>query len=122
MKFLLDTNFLMIPGKFKVDIFTELEKFGKPELYTLDSVVKELGKITKAGGKDSFFAKFGLFLVQEKDIGILESQDKQADKEILRLSKVGYAVCTQDKALTAKIRKAGGKVVFLRQGKYLEMK
>lgn len=121
MKFLLDANFLMIPGKFKVDIFMEMERFGRPEFYTLDSVVRELGKITKAGGKDSFYAKFGLFLVQEKDIGILES-DGKADSELLRLSKEGFVVCTQDKALTTKIRKAGGKVVFLRQRKYLEMK
>jgi rRNA-processing protein FCF1 len=122
MKFILDTNFLMIPGKFKADIFQELERFGRPELYTLDSVVKELGKITKAGGKDSFHAKFGLFLIQSKYIGILESQESHADRELLRLSKEGYTVCTQDKALTLKIRKAGGKAVFLRQGKYLEMK
>ena len=44
MKFLLDTNFLMIPGKFKVDVFSELEKFGKPELYTVSAVVRELEK------------------------------------------------------------------------------
>jgi rRNA-processing protein FCF1 len=44
MKFLLDANFLMIPGKFRVDVFKELEKFGKPDLYTLDLVVKELSK------------------------------------------------------------------------------
>jgi rRNA-processing protein FCF1 len=123
MKFLLDTNFLMVPGRFHVDIFREMERFGKPELFTLDLVVKELGKIAKGGrGKQAFYAKFGIFLIQERDIGILESQEKQADKEILRLSKEGYAVCTQDKALTLKVRKSGGRVVFLRQGKYLEIK
>ena len=121
MKFLLDANFLMIPGKFKVDIFREMEKFGSPEFYTLDSVVKELGKVTKAGGKDSNFAKLGLYLVQKRDIGILESEGK-ADTELLKRSREGFAVCTQDRALTSKIRKAGGKVVYMRQGKYLEMK
>ncbi len=122
MKFLLDANFLMIPGKFRVDVFRELEKFGKPELYTTELVVKELSKLSKGGGKDAFFAKLGLSFVQDKDVGILEAQEKKADSELLRLSKQGFVVCTQDKALTGKIMKAKGKVVFLRQGKYLEMK
>jgi rRNA-processing protein FCF1 len=30
MRFLLDANFLLIPGRFRVDIFRELEQFGKP--------------------------------------------------------------------------------------------
>ena len=122
MKFLLDANFLMVPGKFRVDVFRELEKFGRPELYTTELVVKELSKLSKAKGRDAFFAKLGLSFIQEKDIGILESQEKKADADILRLSKQGFTVCTQDKALTSKIMKAKGKVVFLRQGKYLEIK
>jgi rRNA-processing protein FCF1 len=122
MKFLLDANFLMIPGKFKVDVFQELEKFGKPELFTIDLVVKELSRLSKAKGKDAFCAKLGLFFIQEKDIGILETEGKNADSEMLGLGGKGYTVCTQDKALTGKILKAKGKVVFLRQGKYLEIK
>ncbi len=122
MKFLLDANFLMIPGKFKVDVFRELEEFGKPELYTTELVVKELSKLSKGKTRDSFFAKLGLSFMQDKDIGILESQEKKADAELLRLSREGFVVCTQDRALTGKILKTKGKVVFLRQGKYLEMK
>jgi rRNA-processing protein FCF1 len=122
MKFLLDANFLMIPGKFRVDIFQELERFGRPELFTIDLVVKELSKLSKVKGKDAFSAKLGLFFIQEKDIGILESQEAKADSELVRLSGEGHIVCTQDKALISKIRRKGGKVAFLRQGKYLEMK
>jgi rRNA-processing protein FCF1 len=122
MKFLLDANFLMIPGKFRVDVFRELEKFGRPELYTTELVAKELSKLSKGRTKSAFFAKLGLSFIQQKDIGILESQENKADAEILRLSREGFTVCTQDRALTSKIMKAKGKVVFLRQGKYLEMK
>jgi len=122
MKFLLDANFLMIPGKFKADIFRELEIFGRPELFTIDLVMKELSKLSKAKGKDAFSAKLGLFFIQERDIGILETEGKNADTEMLALSGKGFTVCTQDKLLISKIRRKGGKVVFLRQGKYLEMK
>jgi rRNA-processing protein FCF1 len=121
MRFLLDANFLMVPGKFKADVFRELEKFGKPELFTIDHVVKELSKVSKGKSRDAFSAKLGLFFIQQKDIGILESQEAEADAELLRLSK-DYVVCTQDKALTKKILRKGGHVVFLRQRKYLEMK
>jgi len=44
MKLILDANFLIIPGKFKVDVFKELRMFGNPEPFTLDLVVKELVK------------------------------------------------------------------------------
>ena len=121
MKFLLDANFLMIPGKFKADIFQELERFGKPELFTLDLVVKELSKVSKVKGGNAFSAKLGLSFIQQRDIGILESQEAKADAELLRLSK-DYVICTQDRALTEKILRKGFRVVFLRQGKYLEMK
>jgi len=122
MKFLLDANFLMIPGKFKADIFGELERFGKPELFTIDLVVKELSKLSKGKGKDTFSAKLGLFFIQERDIGILETEGKNADSEMLALAGKGFTVCTQDKLLISKIRRKGGKVVFLRQRRYLEMK
>jgi rRNA-processing protein FCF1 len=105
-----------------VDVFQELEKFGRPELYTSDLVVRELVKLSKGKGKSAFYAKLGLFLVQEKDIGILESQEAKTDAELLRLAGEGYTICTQDKALISRIRKKGFRVAFLRQGKYLEMK
>ncbi|MEM7816268.1 MAG: hypothetical protein QXN71_04055 [Candidatus Aenigmatarchaeota archaeon] len=122
MKFLLDANFLMIPGKFRVDILKEMERFGKPELYTLDLVVKELSRISTGGGKEAFSAKMGLLIIQQADIGILETEGKNTDREILKFSEKGFVVCTQDKTLISNIRKRGGRVVFLRQKKYLEMK
>ncbi len=122
MKFLLDANFLMVPGKFRVDVFQELERFGNPELYAPDLVVRELSRLSKGKGKDAFSAKLGLSFIQEKDIGILESQERTADAEIVRLAGEGYVVCTQDKTLTQRILRKGGHVVFLRQGKYLELK
>ena len=119
MKFLLDANFLMIPGKFRVDIFTELERFGKPELYTLDSVIKELEKLSASRGKDARYAKLGLTILKEKKIQPLPS-GKDTDSEIERVaSEQGFAVCTQDKALKAKLLSRKVPVITLRQKKYL---
>ena len=46
-KILLDTNFLMAWGQFKVDIFTQIDKIStfRYELFTLDKNLDELNKI-----------------------------------------------------------------------------
>jgi rRNA-processing protein FCF1 len=113
-KFLLDANFLIIPVQFRVDIYAELLKFGQPELYTIDLVLDELGRLK--GGN----LAFRLFLKNEGMVMV--TKGKNADDEIFRLVKKGeYVVCTQDQGLQERIRKAGGKIVFLRQKRYLEM-
>jgi len=116
MKFLLDANFLTIPGEFKVDIFTELFHFGKPELFTLDLVVKELETIK------SKHTRLGLQLLKKHKVKILKAVGV-TDKEIERIAKENnFVVCTQDKKLISDLQKSGIKVVYLRQKKYLEIK
>lgn len=120
MKFLLDTNFVLIPGKFKVDILSELEKFGKPELFTLDSIIIELEKLASGKGPDPRAAKLGLIILKKYKVKTVASQSKKADAGLLESSKAGFIICTLDRELMAKIKKAGGKAITLRQKKYLE--
>ena len=120
MKFLLDTNFLLIPGKSKVDVFAELRRFGKPELYTIDLVVEELKKLASGRGRDSRSARLALELIGKKDVGVLKSCAANADLELERLaSERDFAVCTQDRALQERLRREGVVVIFLRQGRFL---
>ncbi len=122
MKFLLDTNFLMIPGQFKVNVFQELQKFGKAELYTLDSVVNELEKLAKGHGSDSGDAKLALMLIKMERVKILQSKEKNADEGIKSFASRGYfIVCTADKELIEELKSKGVRIAYLRQGKYLEM-
>ena len=46
-KVLLDTNFILIPAYFKVDIYAEINRLmlGKYEVYVLDKTMDELNKI-----------------------------------------------------------------------------
>ena len=118
-KVLLDTNALMIPGSFKVDIFSELEKFGVPELYTLDSIIAELAKIIKLGGRDAKAAKLALMLIEKKNVKVLPSKLSITDKELERLSS-DYIVCTLDKELINKLQSKNKQVIRLVQKKYLE--
>lgn len=116
MKFLLDTNFLTIPGQFKVDVFSELFRLGKVELYTLNLVVKELETIK------SKHSKLGLELIKKNNVQVLHAEGN-TDKEIIRAAKENnFVVCTQDKELISLLKKNNIKVVYLRQKKYLEMK
>ena len=105
-KFLLDTNFLMIPGKFKQDIFVSLAKFGYPEIYTIDLVRDELLMLSRGRGLTSAYAKLALELIEMNGVRILLSRMKTADSEIARIAKEeGYIVCTNDRDLIKKLKK-----------------
>ena len=120
MKFLLDTNFLLIPGTFKVDIFAGLENFGKPDLYTVEPVIKEIEKLSLGKGSDSRAAKLALSLIEAKGVSVIKTSETRADRALESLAtSEGYIVCTQDKALKAALKKKGLKTVTLRQKKTL---
>ena len=120
MKILLDTNFLMIPGKFKVDVFSELHKFGRTEIFTLSLVVEELEHISKGKGKDAGNAKLALGLIKKKGIKILKAGG-ETDSEIERIAaEEDFIVCTQDKELIKKLKMENVQIIHLRQKKYLE--
>ena len=121
MKFLLDTNFLLIPGDKKIDVFEELMKFGKPELYTLDLVIRELEKLTKGRGKDSRNARVALELIKKKNIKILKTKSEDTDAEMERIAvEEEFTVCTVDMALARRLKWEELRVVILRSGKTLE--
>ena len=112
MKFLLDTNFLVSAIKFRIDINKELEKFGRPELYTLNLVLKELKKINAERIVFEFIGK--------NRVGTITSKNKETDSEIIRTAKkYGMIVCTQDRRLIKRLKAKGLPVVFIRQKKYL---
>ncbi len=120
MKILMDSNFLLIPGRFKVDVFKELQLFGRPEPHTLDLVVKELEEIAKKPGRDAKHAHMGLFLLDSREVNIIKTKGRNADREIERVAKEeGFIVCTQDRELIKRLRKKGVRVISLRQRKYL---
>lgn len=120
MKFILDTNFLLIPGQFGVDIFSELSKFGKPEFCTLNLVVKELEKLSLKKGFDGRAANLALELIKEKGIHVFEAGKGSTDRGLEALAGTGvYIVCTQDRALIKRLKNKGLKAITLRQKKYL---
>ncbi len=122
MKALLDTNFLMIPGQFKVDVISELTSLGYIEFFILDLSMKELERLSTKGGKVAKYARVAIEVVRNCGVAVLKTGGdlKRVDDEILRLAKTRrYVVCSIDKELVEKVKKAGLRYVTMRQNKYL---
>lgn len=118
---ILDTNFLMIPAQFGVDIFDEIRNKmdTQYELYVLSGTLRELDIIIeKDKNKHKTEARIAKKLIESKNIKILDSAD-DVDDELVRLSKNDNTIiATQDKELKKRIE---GKKIVLRQKKYIDL-
>jgi len=124
-KILLDTNFLLIPYQFKVDIFSEIQRIAdfKYEIYVVDKTVDELKKIIgKQKGKDSKAAILGLIMLEQKGAKMVKTKEsKDVDSLILNEAKKGYIVATQDAELKRKLKKAGISHIVLKGKSHLAL-
>lgn len=117
-KIILDTSFLMDIVKFKIGL-EEIDKIiSQPcKLLTINSVIKELEKLSAKKGKDSKNAKIALKLIKSKRIEILKSKERTADKAIIKLCDKKTMVATDDKELRKKLKNLGIKTIYLRAKK-----
>ncbi len=124
-KIILDTNFLLIPYQFRVDIFSEIKRIAdfKYELCVIDKTVDELKKIIeKQKGKDRKAAILGLIMLEQKGAKLIKTKEKKdVDTLILNTAKKGYIVATQDAELKRKLKKAGISHIVLKGKSHLEL-
>ncbi|MCR3884140.1 DNA-binding protein [Methanotrichaceae archaeon M04Ac] len=121
MKVLLDTNGLMVPGEFGVDVFEELERLGYRRFLVLRPVLRELESLSRLADsrRDRIAARIGLLLAEGCEI--VEASGG-ADEALLDLAlKTGAAVFTNDKELKKKLSTRGVTVIHLRQRRRLEI-
>ena len=117
MKVLLDTNFLLMPNQFGIDIFEYLKFY---DVFTLSQCVDELKKLSKGKGKDGRAARIGLDLIKKNDIEVVKSPEKTTDRAILAYAvRENCMVGTNDKELIKALKKKGIKIIRLKQKKYL---
>ena len=125
-KILFDTNFLMIPIRFGVDIFEEAERALNqlPEYYVTRSVLREM-ELLKHGASPSFAKELGFAekLAERCSVLDVEAEDGETvDESILRIAvEKRLIVGTTDADLKRRLREAGVKVLVLRQRRYLEL-
>ena len=123
---ILDTNFLLIPTQFKVDIFSEIDNIMQEpyELCVVDMTLDELEKIKKtASGRDKKAADLALQLIKAKNVRHLKTEKNlNTDKMIVKLSESpDYIVATQDGALKRVLKQNNVQLLVLRQKKYLKL-
>jgi rRNA-processing protein FCF1 len=111
---IIDTNGLMMPGQFGVDIFSELKRLGFDSFLVSAASVRELEKIYLQGrGMDRAAAKIALSLLERCTI---IKKDGPADDVILDLALDMDAVClTSDVGLKKRLCSKGVTIVQLRE-------
>jgi rRNA-processing protein FCF1 len=125
-KIIIDTNFLLIPGKFRIDIFSEFQKIAdfKYELFIIDKTIYELNKIINnkdLNMKDKLNAKIGLHLVEANKVKKIESSLDDVDDAIVAAADKNTVVATSDKELKRRLRENGVKILNLMKKQYLKI-
>jgi hypothetical protein len=111
----LDSNFLLIPFQFNVDVFRELDRVleRRYRAYVTDGVLRELRRLRGREGRAALRLAARLPVIETGGGG-------DVDAALMRLAMEGNTIiCTNDKILIEKLRGKGLPVVYLRQRKYL---
>ena len=121
-RILADTNFLLIPVRFKVDIFDVSADAVNDltELYVSSRVLDEILRL-KENAKPSFFRELRMAeTIAGMCTFIADSSKNDVDDSLVSLaSREGMVLGTSDAELRKKARAAGVKVLYLRQKSYL---
>ena len=121
-RILVDTNFLLIPVRFKVDIFTGSSDAVNDltEFYVSSMVLDEIQRL-KEKAKPSFVKELSLAETFAGQCTLIEDpSDGEVDDSLVSLaSREGMVLGTIDSELRQKARAAGVKVIYLRQRNYL---
>ncbi|MBN1502476.1 DNA-binding protein [Candidatus Woesearchaeota archaeon] len=124
-RIILDTNFLLIPYNFHVDIFAEIDRICHfpYQLVVLDATINELKRIIeRQRGRHRDAAKFALLLINKKDLYTpANSTEHIADDVIVEIADKDTIVATQDKVLGKRLKEKNIRRIVLRNKKYLEM-
>lgn len=121
-KILCDTNFLLIPLRFGVDVFNEADEALNDitEFYVSSRVLDEI-KLLKETAKPSFEKELLFALKMAELCKVIEDKSSGlVDDSLIELAKKHDMILgTSDSELRQKSRAQGVKVVYLRQRRYL---
>jgi len=125
IKVILDSNFLMAPFEFNIDVFQEIEYLlqKKVDFIVPSSVKLELTGISSRGGEGAPEASLALQLASRCRVVEVSLQPQEtADDAILKAAqKLGAVVATNDIELKKKLRDVHVAVIFMRDKSKLEI-
>lgn len=124
LKIIVDSNFLMIPPQFHLDIFSELKRVlnRNIKVIIISPVYDELKKISLIDiQKYRKQAKLTLKLIESFEImNVKPDKDETVDDLIVRLAKEwNCPVATNDRKLKQKLRAINVPIIYLRQRTHL---
>ena len=119
VKIILDSNFLLIPFQFRIDIFEELnDLLGKAEPIVLSTTIEELKKMAEKSSAKKYI-QFSAALNLTERCEILEVKREASenyDDVILRVAgELRIPVATNDAELRKRLRRMGLATIYLRQ-------
>jgi hypothetical protein len=119
VKVIIDTNGLMIPVQFGVDIFAELRRLGYNEFIIPSPVPEELRiLIRRYSGEQKAASKVALSLCER--CTVVEKQGIADDAIVELASELGLPVLTNDTGLQNRLKMNNIPVIRLRQKNRLE--
>jgi len=111
----LDTNFLLLPYQFKIDILRELDEIitgYEPVIST--TIYDELKKLSKKKGKHGMAAKFAIKIVDANKVKKIKTKTGADDWVVEYCGKTGAVACTNDIKLKKKLKSKKIKVIGLK--------
>ncbi len=123
VKVVLDTNVLMMPGKFRIDLLESIRDIlGSFEPVILEEVAAEIAGLARGHGSDAAAARFGLELASR--IGTVHSgcSGESVDEKIACYAALNEAmVATNDRLLREKLLTEGISVISMKKQKKLDI-
>jgi len=125
VKVILDSNFLMIPFQFNIDVFQEIEYLlqKKTDFIVPSAVKTELTTISARGGEGAAEASLALQLASRcRVVEVALEPNETVDDAIFKAAqKLGAVVATTDIELKQRLRSINVPVVYLREKSKLEV-
>jgi len=113
---ILDTSFIIDLIKFKINLEEISSIINEPyRLITVDSVIRELEKLSKRN-KNALAA---LRFLKKERIEIVSIEASSADSAILHLANKDIIVATDDRKLRKELRRKRIQTIYVRGKKYL---
>jgi rRNA-processing protein FCF1 len=112
----LDTNFLLLPFQFRINIIKELDYLiEQSHRYVVSSrTLDELKKLGKAVGKNGMAARLALKMIDASEMEVVKN-NMPVDDWVIRYSRDNNAIaCTNDRLLRKRLMALDVKVVTLK--------
>jgi rRNA-processing protein FCF1 len=122
VRIVIDSSMFFSITELKIDFFEESKKlFGNVSFYQTKAVQEELKRLAEKSVKARNMVRIAEKLKKLYNTKTLNTKSKNADESLIEAAVKGFIIATNDKQLRKKIKELNGKVLFVRQKKFLEI-